>query len=184
MHRIDTPGNVAGHFTDGDPLIPQEPTIVGEDWLNAVQEEICNVIEAAGITLNKPTNTQLLAAMRALFGPKMLEAPVTVIDNVSGTLGWTSFDASGAVPSWATAVIVDTRGYMNSGTETGNATLQARMNSGGPIHNILLGGDVGTGSIAYGAQGMIWLDTDRSFEYRIDEQGFTGGLYMRIIGYV
>src|SRR6266508_5023221 len=58
MHRIDTVGSVApGIFTDTNPA-----TIVDDDWFNAVQSEIVNLIEAAGITLVKGTNTQLLAA--------------------------------------------------------------------------------------------------------------------------
>lgn len=183
MHRIDTDGNVDNTFTEGDPEIPQQPTVVGADWLNAVQEEICNVIEAADIVLNKPTNTQLLAALRRLAGPKMLDAPVTVIDNEAGTIAWTNYDASGDVPAYATAVIVDTRGYMASGEGTGNATLQGRKNNTSPAHYLLLGGDGDGLSTAYGSQATIWLDEDRSFDYAVTEQGFTGGLYMRIIGY-
>lgn len=79
MHRIDgptasptlpAPGAVVatpGFFTDGDPdaLIP--PTTMSFDWANAVQEELAHVIETAGLTLNKASNNQLLAALSSLF---------------------------------------------------------------------------------------------------------------------
>ncbi|MGE0333104.1 MAG: hypothetical protein AB7P37_20680 [Ramlibacter sp.] len=65
MHRIDTstaaPG---GFFTEGDPTEPTAATRVSADFLNALQQEVCNVIEAAGLALNKADNTQLLQALR------------------------------------------------------------------------------------------------------------------------
>jgi len=79
MHRIDgataaatlpAPGAVVGtpgYFTDGDPDTLTPPTTMSFDWANAVQEEIAHVIETAGDTLDKSSNTQLLAALSTLF---------------------------------------------------------------------------------------------------------------------
>jgi microcystin-dependent protein len=68
MHRIDGPGAAAGGtFTDGDPAVGTPATVVTDDWLNSVQEELSGLVEAAGIALSKPTNTQVLAAVRALI---------------------------------------------------------------------------------------------------------------------
>lgn len=66
MHRIDGVGATVNNlFTEGNP--PATPaTVVTDDWLNDVQEAIANVIEAAGITLVKGTQTQLLSAIRAI----------------------------------------------------------------------------------------------------------------------
>jgi len=51
MHRTEGSNydEVAGkkYFSNGPP-----GTLVEEDWLNTVQEEICNIIETAGITLD------------------------------------------------------------------------------------------------------------------------------------
>lgn len=77
MHRIDHPTAVAvrpapaaagtpGYFTGGDPLAGQEATWVTEDWLNDVQENIAQVIEAFG-ALAKGDGTQLLLAIRGLI---------------------------------------------------------------------------------------------------------------------
>lgn len=67
-HRIDTPrATVGGLFDPGDPGVGVRPTALDADWCNMVQEEIVQVILAAGIALAKGTNTQLLAALQALI---------------------------------------------------------------------------------------------------------------------
>jgi hypothetical protein len=80
MYRIDNadatstlptplaPGPVPrGFFQSGNPSIGQKATTVDRDWANTQQEEIANVVEAAGITLSKTNNAQLLAALRTMF---------------------------------------------------------------------------------------------------------------------
>lgn len=66
MYQIDSAGNVAGHFTNGTPGV-QAPTIVDADWLNAVQDELTNIVESAGIALDKEDSTQVLQALKTLF---------------------------------------------------------------------------------------------------------------------
>ncbi|WP_086733841.1 hypothetical protein [Erythrobacter colymbi] len=80
MHRIDTSGNVDNRFHPGNPATGQQATLVDQDWLNAVQEEIVGVIDEANIPLEKGNNTQLAAAIVAL---------------IAGVVG----DGSGAVPT-------------------------------------------------------------------------------------
>lgn len=72
MKRIDSFGStVDNKFTDGDPLGGIPATIVAAIWLNAVQEEITRVIEAAGIVLDTAedpdlsVNNQLLEALQS-----------------------------------------------------------------------------------------------------------------------
>jgi hypothetical protein len=80
MYRIDNatatstlptplpPGPVPrGFFQSGNPAVGQLATTVDRDWANTQQEEIANVVEAAGITLDKTNNAQLLAALQHLF---------------------------------------------------------------------------------------------------------------------
>lgn len=81
MHKIDgygaTPDNT---FTEGSPgPVPVPPTYVTADFMNAVQGEMVNVIQAAGIVLDKADNTQLLAAILALAAGGV--AGVKVITN-------------------------------------------------------------------------------------------------------
>lgn len=67
MHRIDGPGaTVDNKFTDGDPVGGVPATLVTDDWLNDVQEELLSVLTAAGITPVKGTQNQVLAAIRSL----------------------------------------------------------------------------------------------------------------------
>lgn len=74
MHRIDTPtaqkdkwGSGKNGFTDGDPATGVKATSLNAALFDSVQEEICNVIEKNGITLDKSKNDQLFAAIQAMI---------------------------------------------------------------------------------------------------------------------
>jgi len=71
MQRTDAPRKAAalpaytavgtpGYFQDTEPTGGTE---VSAEFLNQIQEELCNVIEAAGLTLDKADDTQLSAAI-------------------------------------------------------------------------------------------------------------------------
>ena len=67
MHRIDGPGATADNkFTEGNPGAGIPATDVTADVMNALQEEICAVVEASGLALVKANNAQLLEALRRL----------------------------------------------------------------------------------------------------------------------
>lgn len=66
MHRIDTSGSVNNRFHPGNPATGQQATLVDQDWLNAVQEEIVAVIAEANIPLVKGNNRQMADAIVAL----------------------------------------------------------------------------------------------------------------------
>lgn len=69
MHRIDGPTAApGGFFTEGDPVGGVPATIVSDDWMNDVQENIIAVLTAAGITPVKGTYSQLLAALPVVAG--------------------------------------------------------------------------------------------------------------------
>ncbi|WP_234099660.1 hypothetical protein [Enterobacter roggenkampii] len=74
MHRIDTPtaqkdkwGAGKNGFTDGDPATGIKATSLNAALFDSVQEEICNVIEKNGITLDNSKNDQLFAAIQAMI---------------------------------------------------------------------------------------------------------------------
>ncbi|HIF2546220.1 TPA: gp53-like domain-containing protein [Salmonella enterica] len=74
MHRIDTPtaqkdkfGQGKNGFTNGDPATGRRATDLNSDMWDALQEEVCTVIEAAGIPLSKGEHTQLHAAIGRLI---------------------------------------------------------------------------------------------------------------------
>lgn len=73
MHRIDTStaqvdkfGAGKNGFTGGNPQTGELPTALDQDYFDAIQEEICTVIESSGQKLNKSLHNQLLQAVRAL----------------------------------------------------------------------------------------------------------------------
>lgn len=80
MYQIDIPSAVvtqpastapgtAGFFTDGNPAGGVPATILPAEWLNAIQQEMVNVLAAAGITQSKSTFNQLAAAIRSTCAP-------------------------------------------------------------------------------------------------------------------
>jgi hypothetical protein len=77
MHRIDsatasptlpTPDAVGspGYFSHGNVSAGVSYTVTTNDWGNAVQEEIVNVVLGAGETLDKTNNGQLLTSINTI----------------------------------------------------------------------------------------------------------------------
>lgn len=67
MHRIDTPGHLSNLFSSGNPLAvpPVDATVIGDTWLNTIQEELAYVVEnGTGLTLDKLDNTQVLEGLQ------------------------------------------------------------------------------------------------------------------------
>lgn len=74
MHKVDGFGHDDNQFTEGDASTGTPPARVTADWLNAVQGELVAVIEAVGLALSKPDNTQLLQALRLLTASRTGDA--------------------------------------------------------------------------------------------------------------
>lgn len=92
---VPAPAGTPGYFFGGDPQTGTEATIVDQDFMNSLQEEICNVISAAkpAITLDKTNRSQLLQALNQLFLPRILvTAPLTLY--VNGATGNDANDAT------------------------------------------------------------------------------------------
>jgi len=78
MYRIDNETAVAvkptkeeagdqGYWSKGDPTQGIPATIMDQDWLNMVQDELKNAIEAGGLTPSKADDSQLSQAIQALI---------------------------------------------------------------------------------------------------------------------
>jgi microcystin-dependent protein len=68
MKRIDGPGATPDNrFTEGNPAANIPATEITADYMNIYQEELCNVVEKNGISLNGNSNTQLYEAMKAML---------------------------------------------------------------------------------------------------------------------
>lgn len=95
MHRIDGPAAVpGGHFTEGDPNVGTPATVVTAAFLNAVQDEICGVIEATGTGLSKPSNDQLLKAIQSLLAASIPAGLISAFGTATAPSGWLVCDGS------------------------------------------------------------------------------------------
>ncbi|RZA12413.1 MAG: hypothetical protein EOP10_31435, partial [Proteobacteria bacterium] len=81
MHRIDSAGSVNGRFVEKDKVTGKPGTVFAAKWLNNLQEEICSVIEGAGLVLSEGDNAQLLKAIESWQSPKVIELRNEVIDD-------------------------------------------------------------------------------------------------------
>lgn len=70
MHRIDSEGHDDNRFVDEDANAAIAGTTLAADWLNALQEELINILIAAEIDPNKASNDQLVLAFQLLGGSK------------------------------------------------------------------------------------------------------------------
>lgn len=67
MKRTDADGSVEGKFSDGSPEQGLPATVINAEFLNNIQEEICNFIEQAGLALDGTDQQQLRKALLAVF---------------------------------------------------------------------------------------------------------------------
>lgn len=67
MHKIDTPNANNNQFIDQDTANGIVGTSASAAWLNAIQDEIINVLIVAGIKPNKATNDQLTKAIQLII---------------------------------------------------------------------------------------------------------------------
>jgi hypothetical protein len=75
LHRIDTTtaqkdkwGSGKNGWTNGDPTTGVKATSFNANFCDSIQEELCNAIEKAGLTLDPNDNTQLWQVLNAGFG--------------------------------------------------------------------------------------------------------------------
>ncbi len=183
MHRIDTStaqvdkfGAGKNGFTGGNPQTGELPTALDADYFDTLQEELAGVIEAAGITLNKATNSQLTAAIKALVGAGRL-------------LNTTIFKASGSFTPRSDTKWIRVRGVGNGANGAGNAATSSSQvaacgggGAGGFVEAIFTSGFSGPISVAIGAaqsatNGVGVTANACSFGSLISIPGANGGLY-------
>lgn len=86
MHRVDTstaatqlpandPVGTPGFFTKGNPATATPATVPGQDWFNAVQEELIAILTAAGVApdTDKLAFDQVITSLQLLFAAKAVE---------------------------------------------------------------------------------------------------------------
>ncbi|MCQ8116091.1 glycine-rich domain-containing protein [Methylomonas rosea] len=166
MHKIDGAGHIGNQFVPEDDLISRPPTELTGDWLNAVQGEIVSVVQAAGLVLSKPDNTQLLQAIRILKQPNLVKMTssgnfITPADITADTVfeitlvgggagggsgaqlgggggsgGCSTFFISGLLPSTAYAVLIGAGASGGSGGAAGGTGGTTQITIGGVVYSV------------------------------------------------
>lgn len=146
MHRASGPGHQSGHYTDGDPVAGVPPTTVIADDMDSIQEEICAVIEGAGITLDPGNDAQLRSAILQMVGANIQQALKNAVTNADFEV-WqrgTSFPVNTtpqytadrwkyvAAGGWTGSVTVSRQGFSPGQTDVpGNPHYYYRINNSG-----------------------------------------------------
>lgn len=130
MFRIDNATNTAslptpavvgpnpdGFFIDGNPGLGIAATVVDADWANAVQEEICNVITSAGLTLDKTAQDQLYDAVIALINATPVADTNAIVKGSADASKLLRFEVDGLTTA-------TTRVWTIQDTDVSNAVVQ------------------------------------------------------------
>jgi hypothetical protein len=103
-----------GFFTGGNPASGIPATVVDPDWLNMIQQELINIVDAGGITPSKTTYTQVLSAIKRI-------GQNTVVLTDTGAAN--AYTAANAVPlvvgTWVDGVVQAVKiAHANTGPST------------------------------------------------------------------
>lgn len=157
MHRIDGPGaTVDNKFTDGDPVGGVPATLVTDDWLNDVQENLMAVIVAAGVTPTKGRAEDLLDAVKGrLIKSSLITASGLFTPDPRSTLffiEWVAGGGGSGVLSAAGAGQTGCVGGAASGSYGCGWFTAAQIGASQPV-TVGLGGAGGNVSLGNGQQG-------------------------------
>lgn len=115
MHRIDGPGaTVDNKFTEGDPVGGVQATVVTDDWLNDLQENIMAVLAGAGIAPVKGDSSQLFKAIFGRSGTAGGCGRRNILINARGTINKRAY-VSGTATTNAKQFCVDRWYVITSG---------------------------------------------------------------------
>lgn len=151
MHRIDGPGaTVDNKFTDGDPVGGVQATMVTDDWLNDVQENIMAVLVAAGVAPTKGRAADLLDSIKKLTPGRLIGVQIF---NTPGTFTYTPTPGMGSV-----TFRLQGGGAAGGGLTTpsaGNISLGAPGTSGAYAEGRFLAATIGSSqTVTIGAGGL------------------------------
>lgn len=88
MKRIDAPGHVGNRFVAEDVATSRPPTEIDASWLNHVQEELCGLVEGAGIALSDASWGQLFQAVQKLTKAACPAGVTTYTASTYAPAGW------------------------------------------------------------------------------------------------
>lgn len=181
MQRISTEQD--GVFKDGVPGVSRG-TRVNAAWFNAVQEELCYLIEQCGITLDPATNTQLYSALREAIDGIFEDSLIVSSSRVAGkrvTIDSESVDIDGVelksvlINNVITLVIDEVVKMLKNLIVLGNLSVDGRVDVGGEFHalnaffnNVNIGGTVNVTAFAEFANNVRILGLARIVALKAD----------------
>lgn len=175
MHRIDGPGaTVDNKFTDGDPVGGVPATVVTDDWLNDVQENVMAVLGAAPVTPTKGRADDLLDAIRKIISAqaghgqcrlKFVSATSLRLDPFGGR----NLVINGVPRLLPAAGVTLNNGGLSASTLyyiyafwTGSA-IALEASATGHSQDSTTGVEIKTGDATRTLVGMIWLNASTQF---------------------
>lgn len=190
MHRIDTPtaqkdkfGAGKNGYTDGNPQVGTPATDLNASMFDAIQEEVCGVIEGAGIQLDPNDNGQLMAAFQSIIVNNSQPAgvpypwPADTAPAGYAIMQGQTFDKA-AYPQLAlaypTGVIPDMRGWTVKGKPASGRTVLSQEQDGVKSHGhtaTATNTDLGTKT---SSSTDLGTKTSSSFDYGTKTTNTTG----------
>ena len=133
MHKVDHPSAdppnspTQGQFVDPDPAGGVEGTVAPAAFLNSLANELANVIESRGLTLDKNDDTQLLQALGLAGTIPLTNGFANLFINPSFEIAqrWGNFLVAPVTIDQSTGdLYVPDRWFCSPGTTTGEAGLE------------------------------------------------------------
>lgn len=134
MHRINTPtalpdkfGQGKNGYTDGDPATGRRATDLNASMFDSFQEEICNVIEAGGITLDQNKRDQLRTAIQSLVEHTVEETALLITKNLKEIADSGSDAQKDARANIGLANVQNHRSVQNGGIDSTSVNQQTKL---------------------------------------------------------
>ncbi|MBO9647349.1 MAG: hypothetical protein J7605_02480 [Variovorax sp.] len=170
MFAIDDPSAVAvmptpeaagtpGWWTEGNPALGQTATLMRASWFNALQQELLNILTAAGVTPSKTAYNQLLASLNLLYKPgrllrKLIYTRVAGVQNVSVNGGSNTTTGAGTYVPGASMSFAIAKVQAGGGAgggpslpSAGNVTLGSPGGAGAYGESLILAATIGASQV-------------------------------------
>ena len=156
-------------------------TTVDVDYMNAVMDEICGVVEAAGLTLDKTDDTQLLQSLKLAGANPFANYAMFQDEKSSGTAGGTFTSGAWRTRDINTTVVNDITGASISSNQITLPAGTYRINSSAPAwgcaaHKAQLYDTTGTAVLLGGTSESTFVTPSQSGSRSIVSGNFTIGV--------
>lgn len=123
MQRISTPTSVNGKFVNGNAAQGIKGTQVSAEWLNSVQEELSNIVESSGVTLDPTNDKQVLNALKVIIADYMKTTSASFANGESTAATSTAYALCPVAISVPKGKVLDVTLSFRAVTETDNVNV-------------------------------------------------------------